>query len=85
MTIEQADTAARFAETIAGMIGRDRRDTVACAVIETGGLYPYQAPAQALVEIQLHGICATGTGEDEAIDNWIAKARLAHSGSAGAE
>ncbi|NSY36839.1 hypothetical protein [Leisingera sp. ANG59] len=85
MQIEQSDTAARFAETIAGMTGSDRRDTVACAVIETGGLYPYQVPPQTLVEIQLHGIWATGAGEDEAIDNWIAKARRAPSAPAEGE
>ncbi|ATG35935.1 hypothetical protein PhaeoP23_01793 [Phaeobacter piscinae] len=68
-----ATTAARFAQTIAQLRGRERRDAVACAVIETGGLYPLPFPKRALVEIQLHGVCATGIGEDEAISNWIAK------------
>ncbi|AUQ49916.1 hypothetical protein PhaeoP83_01642 [Phaeobacter inhibens] len=68
-----ATTAARFAQTIAQLQGRERRDAVACAVIETGGLYPFPFPKRALVEIQLHGVCATGIGEDEAISNWIDK------------
>ncbi|MFV1504982.1 hypothetical protein VWY03_04980 [Phaeobacter sp. JH20_09] len=73
-----ATTAARFAQSIAQLQGRERRDAVACAVIETGGLYPFPFPKRALVEIQLHGVCATGVcatgiGEDEAISNWIAK------------
>ncbi|UWS06419.1 hypothetical protein [Phaeobacter inhibens] len=68
-----ATTAARFAQTITQLQGRDRRDAVACAVIETGGLYPFPFPKRALVEIQLHGVCATGIGEDEAISNWIDK------------
>lgn len=38
MQIEQSDRAARFAQTIAQLQGRERRDAVACAVIETGGL-----------------------------------------------
>ncbi|UWS06782.1 hypothetical protein [Phaeobacter inhibens] len=68
-----ATTAARFAQTIAQLQGRERRDAVACAVIETGGLYPFPFPKRALVEIQLHSVCATGIGEDEAISNWIDK------------
>lgn len=77
MQIAQTPTAAGFAETIASMRGKDRREAVACAAIETGGLYPYPFPRSALVEIQLHGICAAGIGEDEAIQNWITKARAA--------
>ncbi|AUR12895.1 hypothetical protein PhaeoP48_02933 [Phaeobacter inhibens] len=73
MQIEQSDRAARFAQTIAQLQGRERRDAVACAVIETGGLYPFPFPKRALVEIQLYGVCAIGIGEDEAISNWIAK------------
>ncbi|MFY0309658.1 hypothetical protein ACFMBG_07145 [Leisingera sp. D0M16] len=68
------ETARAFAETIAKLKGRERQDSVACAVIETGGLYPYSMPPNSLVEIQLHGVFATGMGEDEAIGNWIAKA-----------
>ncbi|UWR66264.1 hypothetical protein K4L02_08595 [Phaeobacter inhibens] len=71
--MSSATTAARFAQTIAQLQGRERRDAVACAVIETGGLYPFPFPKRALVEIQLHGVCATGIGEDEAISNWIDK------------
>lgn len=84
MQIAQSATAARFAQTIAGMTGRDRRDSVASAVIETGGIYPAQVPPQALVEIRLHGISAAGQGEDDAIDNWIAAA-LPAPACAGAE
>lgn len=74
MQITQSASAARFAQTIARMTGRDRRDSVASAVIETGGRYPAQVPPQALVEIQLYGISAAGQGEDDAIENWIAAA-----------
>lgn len=71
MQIGQTASAARFAQTIARMTGQDRRDSVASAVIETGGAYPIHVQTQELVEIQLHGINASGLGEDEAIDNWI--------------
>lgn len=74
MQIAQSATAASFAKTISKMTGKDRRDSVASAVIETGGIYPERVPLQALVGIQLHGINATGRGEDDAIDNWIAAA-----------
>jgi hypothetical protein len=84
MQIEQSPTAANFAATISTMRGKDRRETVACAVIESGGLYPYPFPGSVLVEIQLHGICATGTGEDDAIENWIAAALPTGAAPAGA-
>ncbi|MBY6056791.1 hypothetical protein [Leisingera daeponensis] len=79
------ETARKFAETIAELRGRERQDSVACAVIETGGLYPHATPPNSLVEIQLHGVFATGMGEDEAIDNWIAKARPTPAETTGVE
>ena len=66
--------AAIFAKTLSQLTGRERRDAVACAVIESGGLYPYPMPRRALMEIQLHDVNASGIGEDQAIDNWIAAA-----------
>ncbi|WP_083097241.1 hypothetical protein [Pseudophaeobacter leonis] len=66
--------ASRFALTLATLSGRERRDTLACAVIESGGLYPYPVPGKALLEIQLYGVHVTGMGEERAIDNWVATA-----------
>lgn len=63
--------AARFAQTLTQLTGRERRDAVACAVIETGGLYPFPMPRRAQLEIQLHGLSASGMNEDQAITNWI--------------
>jgi hypothetical protein len=66
--------AGRLAHTLATLSGRERRDTLACAVIESGGLYPYPVPTKALLEIQLYGVHVTGIGEEQAIDNWVATA-----------
>lgn len=66
--------ASRFAQTLGALSGRERRDTLACAVIKSGGLYPYPVPGKALLEIQLYGVHAIGIGEEQAIDNWIATA-----------
>ena len=63
--------ASRFADTLDALPVGERRDTVACAVIEAGGQYPFQIPYRAAQEIQLHGTHAAGWTEDEAIKNWI--------------
>ncbi|WIY25138.1 hypothetical protein [Parasedimentitalea psychrophila] len=65
----------RFADTLAALPLDERRDAVACAVIETGGDYPFQVPYRAALEIQLHGTAAIGWTEDEAIQNWIDSAQ----------
>lgn len=63
--------ASQFADTLTALPAGERRNAVACAVIETGGQYPFQIPYRAALEIQLHGTVAAGWTEDEAIKNWI--------------
>lgn len=66
--------AIRLATTLKQLSIKERRDAVACAAIETGGLYPFPMPPRALLEIQLYEVSATGMGEDQAIANWITAA-----------
>ncbi|MEO3479263.1 hypothetical protein AAFO90_16470 [Phaeobacter sp. CAU 1743] len=66
-----ANDAKTLAEALARRTAAERRETMANAVIEGNGSYPIVAPLRSLVEIQLHGITATGWGEDQAIENWI--------------
>lgn len=65
-----------FADTLRALPANERRDAVACAVIETGGQYPFSLPARAALEIQLHGTVAAGWTEDDAIQNWIDTTQL---------
>jgi hypothetical protein len=66
--------ATRLATTLKQLSITERRDQVACAVIEDGGIYPEATPGFRLFELQLYGISATGMGEDQAIANWITAA-----------
>ena len=68
--------ASLFADTLRALPENERRDAVACAVIETGGQYPFILPTRAALEIQLHGTVAVGWTEDAAIQNWIDTAQL---------
>ncbi|WIY24481.1 hypothetical protein [Parasedimentitalea psychrophila] len=70
----------RFADTPSALPLGERRDVVACAVIETGGYYPFQVPYRAALEIQLYGTAAIGWTEDEAIQNWIETAQRTPAG-----
>ncbi len=76
---------ARLSEFLAALETKsptDRIDTIANAVIETGGTFApdvsdgeWNDPGDTVAEISLHGILAWGTDTADATTQWIKSAR----------
>lgn len=83
MPVEPQDPLARLLDRLHGKAGNDLAEAVTNEVIERGGtmIAPRQGDTwgSILIELQLHGVWASGETLDEAIANWlrIARAELA--------